>query len=119
MFKVQVKIDSKKKNSLFNRTEVNLTISEFEATPSRQDVAVALCKELDCKADALVIKKIHQPFGSKSVAVEALVYDSLEAVKQFERSYLRARGKAKGNAEAKAEPAPTVTEQPTPTAEAK
>lgn len=92
---MEVKIISKKQNPLFERSEVVVSITGFEATPSRKDVAPLLCAELKCAEGCVVLKEIHQPFGSKQVKVNAFVYNSLDAAKKAEREYIFQRGKLK------------------------
>ena len=113
---MEVKINSKKPNPMFNRVQVEATLMGLESTPSRLEVLQVLCKELGCTTELLSIVKIHQPFGSKSVEVEARVYDSTEAAKQFERGHLAKRSVAKTPA-AVLEAAPAA--KPAPVAEAK
>ncbi|MFH1247191.1 MAG: hypothetical protein V1644_02310 [Candidatus Micrarchaeota archaeon] len=96
---MDVKIVSKKQNALFERTEVVAAISGFEATPSRKDVAPLLCQELKCQQEALVVKEILQPFGSKTVKVHAFVYSTPEVAKKSEHAYFFQRGVAKTAAE--------------------
>ncbi len=95
---MDVKIISKKQNHLFERTEVVASITGFKSTPSRQEVAPLLCSELKCAAEALVLREIHQPFGSKAVKVNAFVYSSPEVAKKAEREYIFQRGKPKAAA---------------------
>ncbi len=92
---MEVKIISKKQNPLFERSEITASISGFQATPSRKDVAPLLSSELKCAEDCVVLKEIHQPFGSKQVKVSAFVYNSAEVAKKSERDYIFQRGKPK------------------------
>ncbi len=92
---MEVKIISKKQNPLFERSEVVASITGFNATPSRKEVAPLLCSELKCSEDSLVLKEIHQPFGSKQVNVIAFAYSSPEAAKKSELDYIFQRGKPK------------------------
>ncbi|MDP3742059.1 MAG: hypothetical protein Q8R15_01965 [Candidatus Micrarchaeota archaeon] len=95
---MEVKIVSKKQNPLFQRSEVIASITGFNATPSRKEVALLLCTELKCQADALVLREIHQPFGSKTATINAFVYNSAETAKKTERGYLFQRGNPKAAA---------------------
>ncbi len=92
---MDLKIVSKKQNNLLNRIEVVASISGFSSTPSRKDVGEAMCSELKCSPDCLVIREVHQPFGSKTVKVKANVYDSLELAKKREPEFIFNRGKVK------------------------
>ncbi len=92
---MKLKILSKKNNSLFNRTEVTASATEFKSTPSRKELLEAMSTELKCDAGALVLEQIHQPFGSKSVTITAKVYDSPDAAAKAEPKFKFERGQAK------------------------
>jgi ribosomal protein S24E len=94
---MEVKILSKKNNALFNRIELVAEVTGFNATPSRKEVSELLCTALKCEANRLVIREVHQPFGSKKVTVTASVYDSIEKAKEFEREYIFKRGVPKAS----------------------
>ncbi len=95
---MNVNVVSKTQNTVFNRTEVNATVSDYTSTPSRIEVESALCKELKCEANALVIDQIDQPFGSKTSKIRAKLYSSPEEAKKFEPGYKFQRGKPKAQA---------------------
>ena len=92
---MKVKIDSKKDNPLFSRVDVHATASDFASTPSRLEIVKELAKEVSCEVGAVVVNQISQPFGSKSVKVNARVYPSADAAKKAEPAYKFARGQPK------------------------
>ncbi|MFH0713828.1 MAG: hypothetical protein V1722_04305 [Candidatus Micrarchaeota archaeon] len=92
---MEVKINSKTENKLFDRIEVNATLSKYTSTPSRKEVEQALCNELKCPVGALVINEILQPFGTKTATVNARVYVSPEQAGKMEPKYKFQRGKPK------------------------
>jgi len=86
---MDVTIVSDKKLQMTKRREVVATIGfSTQTTPSRTDVKAELVKKLGVNADVTFVHTILSGFGRNVAKVTAYVYDSAEAVKQFEAAYM-------------------------------
>ncbi|MBS3070495.1 30S ribosomal protein S24e [Candidatus Micrarchaeota archaeon] len=89
-----------KENKLFERKEVVAEFDSHGGTMSRKQVLEELKKKFHGE---VVIEKIEQKFGMKSVTVKARVYASAEKAGSFEPEWRKQRGFAAPKAgEAKA-----------------
>lgn len=82
---MEITIDQKQENVLLNRTEVKGQLSFEKATPSNQEVAEAVAKELDSKVELVVVKHIYTRFGHQEADFEAVVYKDQEAKDKIEK----------------------------------
>jgi len=64
--------------------EVKGTIEADKVTPSNTQLAEVLAKELTKEVSLVVVRKIHNHFGSKNVDFLAVVYATEEAKKKAE-----------------------------------
>lgn len=86
---MNIKIVSEFDNKLFNRKEIKFSIENGEAqTPRKSDVKTELCKKLSLNPDNMVIVKINQEFGSRSLNGHANYYNKKELINKFEPSYI-------------------------------
>ena len=76
---MQITINEKKVNALLHRVEVSGSIVFEGATPSNNDVAAWLAKELKKDLSLVVVKNIYTGFGSQEATFSAFVYDSASA----------------------------------------
>ena|SRR3989338_1386406 len=87
---MELKLVSETDNPLFGRKEV-VYKAAGAPTPSRAKVTQAISDLRKCAKDAVVIDKIGQGFGQKTVTIEAMVYSTGEKAHQTERKYKFAR----------------------------
>jgi len=122
---MEIKIESKKNNPLFNRTEVHFTIShEGEGTPNREIIRNELADKLNTKKENIIVNNISSSFGSTETVGYAKVYTSLKQSKGSERKHFLLRNKLiteekkKGDKKTE-EPAPTPSKSEEPAGEPK
>ncbi len=91
-----------KENKLFERKEITAEFDSTSGTVSRKQALEELKKKY---SGEVVIEKIDQKFGQKTVLVKARVYSSTDKAALFEPEWRRQRGLAapKAQAEAKAQ----------------
>ena len=91
---MEIEIDSKKNNPLFDRTEVHFTIiHKGEGTPDRELIRGELAGKLNVKKDNIVVDNIHSGFGIQESKGYAKIYKSVEVAKDFDRDHLLERNK--------------------------
>ena len=80
---MELKIIDKKDNPLFNRKEIEASISA-EVTPDKQAVRKLISEKLSTIPEVIKLKGIHGRFGSKNFTVKANVYYSIEDKEKIE-----------------------------------
>ncbi len=80
-----------KENKLYCRKEVTAEFDGRAGTVSRKQALQELKKKY---GDTIVIEKIEQKFGNKTVLVKARVYPDAEKAGEFEPKWRMARGLA-------------------------
>ena len=87
---MELKKVSEKDNALFGRKEVAFTATA-SPTPSRDKIAEAVSVACKCAKDCVVVDKVGQKFGTKTVEIRAKVYKSADEARKVERNYKFAR----------------------------
>ncbi|MFH1257777.1 MAG: hypothetical protein ABIG96_03885 [Candidatus Micrarchaeota archaeon] len=87
---MEMQVLEEKANDVLGRREIIVKIP-VESTPSRKDVMKALQAHFTAAEEQIVIDKIEQPFGTKSVKVFAKIYGKAEDAKN-EPAYKGKRG---------------------------
>ena len=101
---MEIEIDSKKNNPLFNRTEIRFTIHhEGEGTPNREIIRSELSEKLNAKKENIIINSINSSFGIQQSKGYAKIYTSLKKTENPERKYILKRNKIAGKQEIKKE----------------
>ena len=101
---MEIEIDSKKNNPLFNRTEIRFTIHhEGEGTPNRELIRSELSEKLNAKKENIIINSINSSFGIQQSKGYAKIYTSLKESDNPERKYILKRNKITGKQEMKKE----------------
>jgi small subunit ribosomal protein S24e len=100
-------ITKKVENTLLSRVEVEGELAFEGATPSNADVAAALCKNLSCETNLVVIKQISGVFSHQKASFRAVVYQNMEAKMKFEMNTKHLKKKAE---EAKAKEVETAAQ---------
>ena len=91
---MEVKIESKKNNKLFNRIEVSFLVShENKPTPTRNYIRQEIAKQLKKDENLIVVQVIRTGFGLGKSVGEAHVYDDKETMLKNEPKYLLLRNK--------------------------
>jgi len=91
---MEIEIDSKRNNSLLNRTEIYFTVKhEGEGTPNREIIRSELADILNVKKENIVVNTVHSSFGNQEITGYAKVYSSLKNIKNIEREYVLKRNK--------------------------
>jgi len=70
-------------NPLLLREEIEIVINS-PTTPSKIEAKDAIASKLNKSQEVIVIKKIHQKFGTEDTEVYAYVYNSKESLEKIE-----------------------------------
>jgi len=113
---MKVEISKKKDNPLLSRQEVKGALVFDKATPSNDELAAVLAKQLNVSVDCIRVKKIETHYGASRADFLAFVYSSADELERIERAPKKwiekqekieqARKKAKQEEAAKAEAKP-------------
>jgi ribosomal protein S24E len=108
-------------NPLLKRKEISFEAREFKGTPSRKELKEHIVKNAHVKEDLIVIGRLVQGFGKKTLTGTAHVYEDLTTLKKFEREFMivRTNGKQEKVEEKKAEEAPAEGAEEKPAEEKK
>jgi small subunit ribosomal protein S24e len=110
---MEIEIQSKTNNSLFNRTEVYFIIHhEGESTPKRDLIKSELAGKLNAKKENIMINFMKSSFGTTTTEGYAKVYNSLKEAKEREKDHILVR-----NGALVKEKKPVKEEKPKPPAE--
>jgi small subunit ribosomal protein S24e len=100
---MDLKVLTKKKNELLNRTELVLEMHE-KTIPAKVQLREKIAALINSSADKIVITKVDTKFGSSKGKVNARAYETVEAMKKTEPKYIVVRNfgeeKKEGAAEA-------------------
>ena len=81
-----MKIISKEKSKLLDRTEVKAELSHIgKPTPSNNEIKKEIAKELKADEGLVIIKEIKTKYGEGTSLVLAFAYDNLEELKKLEK----------------------------------
>lgn len=75
---MKIKITKRFSNPLLSRLELEAVV-EATPTPSKENIASELAKELAIPTERIVIKRIRQEFGKPVCLVSAYAYESEKA----------------------------------------
>jgi small subunit ribosomal protein S24e len=99
---MEIEIDSKINNPLFNRTEVHFTIQhEGEKTPNREIIRSELAEKLNAKKEDIIINDIQSSSGIQRSIGYAKIYSSMKKAGEMERKHILKRNKISGKKEKK------------------
>ncbi len=89
---MDIEINEKKNNPLFNRMEVHFTINhEGEGTPNREIIRSEIAEKLNVKKENIIINNITSSFGIQKSRGYAKIYSSSKKVDTLERKYILKR----------------------------
>ena len=114
---MEIEIDSKRNNPLFNRTEVHFTVQhDGEKTPNREIIRSELAEKLNSKKENIIINNIHSSSGIQRSTGYAKIYPSMKKAEELERKHILKRNKIvskkeKKEGEKKPEDKPETTEE--------
>jgi small subunit ribosomal protein S24e len=91
---MEIEINEKKNNPLFNRTEVYFTINhEGEGTPNREIIRSEIADKLNVKKENIIINNIYSSFGVQKSKGYAKIYTNPKKAESLERKYILKRNK--------------------------
>ena len=94
---MEIEINEKKNNPLFNRTEVYFTIiHEGEGTPNREIIRTEIADKLNVNKENIIINNIHSSFGVQKSKGYAKVYSTPKKAESLERKYILKRNQLGG-----------------------
>ena len=108
---MEVTIKKKEDNKLLHRKEVEGEITFTAATPSNQELAEALAKDLKVNVNLVVMKNIYTEFSMRKAIFSAVAYESAEMKDKFEMSTKHLRKKAEEETKKKADEAAAKAEE--------
>ena len=76
---MQLTIQEKVENVLLDRTRVCGQVSFEQATPSNNEIATAISKQMGADATHVVVKHIYSQFGHRQASFEAVIYKTADA----------------------------------------
>jgi len=92
---MEIEINEKKNNPLFNRTEVHFTIiHEGEGTPNREIIRSEIADKLNVKKENVIINNINSSFGIQKSRGYAKIYSTPKNAENLERKYILKRNQA-------------------------
>ena len=101
---MEIEINEKKNNPLFNRTEVHFTINhEGEGTPNREIIRSEIADKLNVKKENIIINNIYSSFGVQKSKGYAKIYTNPKKAEALERKYILKRNKVDGKGKKKEE----------------
>ena len=93
---MELQILTQEKNPSLQREDITAQITFAEkATPSRAQIQEAIAKKCKAKPELVVVSVIDVRFGSTSTKINAFVYESQQALKQFETQHMVKRNEVK------------------------
>ncbi len=87
---MDLKIISKKKNELLNRTEVVAEVQE-KTIPSKTDLRAKLSAVLNTPVETIAIQKVATQFGSSHALIHVRTYSDEAALRKTESKYVITR----------------------------
>ena len=75
---MELKIIEKKENPFLKRTDVKAELSFTGPTPSNDELTKAIAKNIGCKEEVVLMRKVDVIFGETKASVDAFVYDTKE-----------------------------------------
>lgn len=90
---MEVKIKNTKENKILGRKELKLHVAYAEAPPKRTEVRDAVAKEVGAEPGVVIIKKLENDFGSRTMDCDARVYSDEKSMNKFELKHLILRSK--------------------------
>ncbi|MFO7677452.1 MAG: 30S ribosomal protein S24e [Thermoplasmatota archaeon] len=92
---MEIEIESKTDNPLFNRTEIHFIVHhESEKTPKRDLIRSELADKLRVKKETIIVSHMKSSFGMTNTAGYAKVYSSPKEAGKWEKKYVLKRNKA-------------------------
>jgi small subunit ribosomal protein S24e len=89
---MEIEINEKKNNPLFNRAEVHFTVNhEGEGTPNREIIRSEIAEKLNVKKENIIIDNISSSFGIQQSRGYAKVYSNQKNAENLERKYILKR----------------------------
>lgn len=82
---MKLTIQEKEENGLLDRIHLRGELEFESVTPSNNDVAAAIGKQLSADARLVVVKHIYAHFGHRKAAFEAVIYKTTEAKQKTEK----------------------------------
>lgn len=79
-----LKIEKQTRKPLVEREEI-IAKAEANVTPKKADVQEQIATMLNKPKELVIVKHVYPQFGKKEAKIIVYVYDTLEAVKKFEK----------------------------------
>lgn len=111
---MKVEITNREKNPLLNREEIEFSITESAATPSRKELRERISALTNVKIELVVVEKISKEFGSKDASGTANIYADEKILKKTELPQIVGRNIGQKRKGKKAEKAKAAKKEEAP-----
>ena len=90
---MEVTIKNNIENKLIGRKDLTVHVAYTEAPPKRVEVRDAIAKETGVDAKLIIIKKLENDFGMRTMDCDARIYSDEKIMNKFELKHLISRSK--------------------------
>ncbi|MFH1391794.1 MAG: hypothetical protein ABIH20_05770 [Candidatus Diapherotrites archaeon] len=98
---MRIQIENRNENPILNREEINFTVKEVEATPSRQEIRKQVAAQANVDEKLLIVDVLGTSYGTPELKGVARIYKTEAEMKKTELKYIIARNFGKGKEEKK------------------
>ena len=90
---MEVTIKNTIENKLVGRKEISAHVAYTEAPPKRVEVRGAVAKAAGAEPGLVIIKKVENDFGARTMDCNAMIYNDEKTMNKFELKHLIMRSK--------------------------
>ena len=90
---MKVEIIEEKENPLLHRKELTLKITEFDKTPTREEVRNQITAKLGAKEKTLLLDEIKQEYGKQEAKAFVKIYEDEKKLQEYESKHKIKRNK--------------------------
>ena len=84
---MKVKIIEEKENPLLNRKEIKIEVSEFDKTPSREEIRKQAAAKLGADEKKFLLDNLKQEYGKTKATAFVKIYKTEDDLKKHEPKY--------------------------------
>ncbi len=88
---MNIEEQEREENPLLHREEITFKVSDYQETPSRQELLEGISAETGYDENTLVLDKVDQEYGKKESICTVKAYDSQEDLKKYSKDYKKER----------------------------
>ena len=84
---MEIDVIEDKENKLLHRREVRVSVKDYGATPSREELISSISAKLGVDKENLVLDRADQQFGKKETLCYVKIYDNSKLRETYELKY--------------------------------